>query len=37
MTPYNRVLVPVGGMAIIASLTIAVLFVQTGLAPIPIT
>ena len=32
MTPHNRVLVLVGGSAIIASLTIGTLFVQTGAA-----
>lgn len=32
MTPYNRVVVLVGGVAIIASLTIAVVFVQTNAA-----
>ena len=32
MTPYNRVLVLVGGVAIIASLTIALVFVQTDAA-----
>src|SRR5664279_4312693 len=32
MTPYNRVLVLVGGAAIIASLTIAVIVVQTDTA-----